>query len=645
MAVKVSVVVPVYNPGPHIDECVASILRQSLPTGEYEAVFVDDGSTDGTGERLDRFAAEHPGVIRVIHIPNSGWPGRPRNIGVDNALGKYVYFVDNDDYIGEEALERLYAFAEKNNSDIVVGKMAGNGRSVPRHLFRRTRERASLDKDPLLAILTPHKLFRREFLGKHHIRFPEGRRRLEDHVFVVKAYFCADVISILSDYVCYYWIRRDDDTNASHDRIDPHGYFANMREVLDIVEEHTEPGAFRDRMLAHWYRNKVLRRVGGQQFISYPRPYRREIVEVLQGITLERFGAGVHRNLRADLRVRSALLRDGDTDQLTALSRAESGIAGAVRLDGLDWEDGAFVLRMTGRLAYRDGSPLTFTREGDRLLWDLPPGVRDSDVITPDDRDVTRELAQSRINVFVRSRSDRSELVVPAKSNVAWQEEGPSVTVSVVGQALLDPLKLAAGAPMGAGVWDVYTQVAACGWESVVRPGGERDASVPERPPPGIVGDPARVMIPFWTTAGNLSLDLDQSARTLVQGLRPDGVDASFDGSSVAVSFAIPDLHCQPGVTANLALELSAEPSGAGGDGDGVRPVSVPAVLAAGGGSAVSGGSATPADRFGARLPYSPAEAGVGPGSWRLVATVGRSTARLPLTLDIAQDGTPTVRK
>jgi glycosyltransferase involved in cell wall biosynthesis len=92
--VKVSVVVPVYNPGAYLEDCVASLLRQSLPTGEYEAIFVDDGSTDGSGARLDRLATEHPELVRVIHIENSGWPGRPRNVGLDTARGDYVLFVD-----------------------------------------------------------------------------------------------------------------------------------------------------------------------------------------------------------------------------------------------------------------------------------------------------------------------------------------------------------------------------------------------------------------------------------------------------------------------------------------------------------------------------------------------------------------------
>jgi glycosyltransferase involved in cell wall biosynthesis len=106
--VKVSVIVPVFDPGARIDRCIESLLGQSLSAGEYEVVFVDDGSTDGTGERLEELAAQYAHVT-TVRIPNSGWPGRPRNVGIDTARGEFVYFVDHDDWIGPEALERLYA--------------------------------------------------------------------------------------------------------------------------------------------------------------------------------------------------------------------------------------------------------------------------------------------------------------------------------------------------------------------------------------------------------------------------------------------------------------------------------------------------------------------------------------------------------
>src|ERR1044071_9409944 len=87
MPVKVSVVVPVYNPGVYIEDCIASLKRQSLPPDEFEVVFVDDGSTDGTPARLDELAAEDTRV-HVIHQENSGWSGKPRNVGIEAARGE-----------------------------------------------------------------------------------------------------------------------------------------------------------------------------------------------------------------------------------------------------------------------------------------------------------------------------------------------------------------------------------------------------------------------------------------------------------------------------------------------------------------------------------------------------------------------------
>ncbi len=188
---KVSVIVPVYNPGADIDPLIDSLLGQTMPAGERELVFVDDGSTDGTGARLDALASEHADV-RVVHTPNSGWPGRPRNVGLDLAGGEFVFFADNDDWLERDALERLYAAATTHRADIVVGKVVGHGRGVP-HIFAADRHGLDARRAPLL-LLTPHKLFRRALLEQHGIRFPEGRTRLEDRLFLVPAYFAAQTL-------------------------------------------------------------------------------------------------------------------------------------------------------------------------------------------------------------------------------------------------------------------------------------------------------------------------------------------------------------------------------------------------------------------------------------------------------------------
>ena len=181
---KVSVIVPVYNPGSDIDELLESLLGQTMPAGELELIFVDDGSTDATPARLDELAAAHRHV-RVQHIPNSGWPGKPRNLGIDMAQGEYVFFADNDDWLEADAIERLHATAVQDRADIVIGKVVGHGKPVPLRIFEANRHAIGFDSDLLLGLLTPAKLFRRRLLDERGLRFPEGRRRLEDHVFVV----------------------------------------------------------------------------------------------------------------------------------------------------------------------------------------------------------------------------------------------------------------------------------------------------------------------------------------------------------------------------------------------------------------------------------------------------------------------------
>ena len=191
---RASVVVPVYNPGRSLHRCVDSLLAQSLPADSVELIFVDDGSTDGSGAWLDEVAARHP-QVRVIHEPNSGWAGRPRNVGLEAATGEFVQFVDQDDMLGPEALERLASYGAEHNADIVIGKVTSNFRGVPHELYRRNVPRCSIKDTPLLRGLTPHKMFRRSFLMDHNLRFPEGRRRLEDQLFVVEAFFATDAVA------------------------------------------------------------------------------------------------------------------------------------------------------------------------------------------------------------------------------------------------------------------------------------------------------------------------------------------------------------------------------------------------------------------------------------------------------------------
>ena len=537
--VKVSVIVPVYNPGMHIDECIASILRQSLPADEYEAIFVDDGSTDGTGERLDLLAAEHANITS-IHIPNSGWPGRPRNVGIEASRGKYVYFVDNDDWITDQALERLYERAERNEADIVVGKEIGHGKGVPRHLFRRNNDDAKLLEAPLLDLLTPHKLFRRVFLDEQGIRFPEGRRRLEDHVFVMKAFFSARRISVLADYPCYHWIKREDASNATDHYADPRAYYENIREILDIVDTHTEPGQARDRFYAHWYRSKGLHRMRGPGWAGPIVPHVRQIYAEVRRLALERFGPGVAAALSTKFRVLSRSVVEDRPDLVRAQAALERGLKAEPTLASIEWADGRLRLGLAATFTYADGTPLAVERRDHRLYWAPPAPLGGDPDILDEDLDVTDELPRTGLAVVLRHRGSVAEYDTVASQSGALDPDGEGeLTISPRGVADVDACTLAVGAPLDAGVWDIFVQVTSCGWGAFHRLACSSKllADVQPLPLPGT----NLTAVPYVTAYGNLSLKIARVRATSAGSPVSTAAASSLDAAGAAEPAGLAD--------------------------------------------------------------------------------------------------------
>lgn len=498
---RVSVVVPVYNPGHLIERCIDSILGQSLAAEEYEAIFVDDGSTDETPGRLDALAARHRNV-RVIHQANSGWPGGPRNVGIDAARGEYIFFLDNDDALGPEALERMHALAVRNDADIVVGKMTGHGRSVARQPFRESRDRATLADSPLVDSLTPHKLFRRAFLVDHGLRFPEGRRRLEDHVFVLNAYFAARVISVLADYVCYYHYARPDRSNASLGPFDPPYYYGFLREVLGIVEAHTEPGPFRDSLLQRFARVELLDRLRGRRFLEHPPEYQAALLAEIRAVIGEHIPPSVDDLLAPHYRIRLTLVRAGRLDLIVAFAEAEARVQGRAHLRLVDWAPRR-VLHLVVEAGVDGGDgPLGFERIGDRLLLRLPSPL---EALVPEK---VRQLPPPRSDpptLTLRRRDDSAEVDVPVtvESRLLEGPDGWVVVVYSIDAALSPACLSPAGRPRDA-TWDVIARIGFLGVtrEAAVEFGADQAARV-RRP---ILGRHRPSMVPFRTGHGDLSL-------------------------------------------------------------------------------------------------------------------------------------------
>jgi poly(ribitol-phosphate) beta-N-acetylglucosaminyltransferase len=530
--IKVSVVVPVYNPGPYLDRCVDSLLDQSLTPEEYEIVFVDDGSTDDSPARLDKLAAEHA-QVRVLHQENSGWPGKPRNVGVEHARGEYVQFVDQDDELAPEALARMYAIGSRNSSDIVLGKVAGTMTS-PSHVFARNVERCTIEDAPLIESVSPHKMFRRAFLLDNQLWFPEGRRRLEDQLFMVQAYLRAKTVSIVGDYACYFWNRREDRGNSSSTRSSMRGYYGNLREVIDAVKEGTEPGEVRNRLLRRFFRIEMMRRLCEPRLLQYSDGYRNEGFRVVRELAFAcfagsdgRFADGeVVAGLPPIMRLRAALLERDRLDGLMELARRCENVRGFATVDDLRWENSALCADIRAGLLHADGSPVVVVQRGGR--YEVDPSLV-SGLSTIDSWDAGDPCGGATAEVRVFHRDTNLWWFAPTTLRATLVPVGSGhqdcYQVVLAGTATFDPRSLAGGAPLEPGRYDMWVAIRSLGLGRAVRltiDGGSRwDGALI----PAVVGNPSRIIVPHRTLPlGQLSLEVDERNQSLAGELAARGI-------------------------------------------------------------------------------------------------------------------------
>ncbi|MEV6164075.1 glycosyltransferase family A protein [Streptomyces sp. NPDC052052] len=516
MPVKVSVVIPVYNPGKYITPCIDSLLQQTLPAGEFEVLFVNDGSTDDTPERLEKLALEHP-HFRVITIPNSGWPGKPRNIGVAEAKGEYVQFVDQDDHLASDALRRLYEMGHRNGSDIVIGKVASNFRGVPHGVFKKNREKCTLRDAPLYDSLTPHKMFRTEFLRKNGIAYPEGKRRLEDQLYMMQAYFPAEVVSILGTYTCYFYSRRDDGKNAGSTRIVPAQYYGNLREVLDVVVANTEPGAYRDLLLRRFYRVEMLSRLSEPAVTRYQPEFFAEMCDAIRQLALDFMGDGVHDGLGPLLRIRSTLLRRDDREGLLRIARFAGSVKASARLEQFSWEpDGRAAVTVTARLVQGDDeSPVKLLRRDGRYF--LHPDNGDGLLAEDELIDVTDDMDGFSAELSLRNRETAVEWPCPATFTTRIEDLGDgSFEVVLRGSGHVSSEAVKGRGRVSRGFWDIWVPLRGLGLVRKARLGADRAPEVDTDCLPASLGSPARAVIPYFTDPhGNLTLDVARRSKKL----------------------------------------------------------------------------------------------------------------------------------
>ncbi|WBB81618.1 glycosyltransferase [Micromonospora sp. WMMD882] len=336
----VTVVTAVYNTMPYLTRCLTSLVEQTIGRDRLEIVAVDDGSTDGSGRELERFARLHPGTVKVLSQSNSGGPAGPSNRALDVATGRYVFFIGSDDYLGPEALERLVAAADRWDADVVLGRMRGvNSRNIHQAIFGSTREEVDLFTSPLPFSLSNTKLFRRELIERHKLRYPEDMPVGSDQPFTIEACYRAKRVSVLADYDYYYAVRRLNARNITY--ASRHLERLRCAEALvGFVAGLIEEGPRRDAVLLRHFAWEVARLLE-DDVLGLDRATQEAVHAGVRALAVRHLTDRIRDGLDIDARVRLGVARHGGVDDLLAVIRqdAELGVPPAVR-DGDRWYAG-----------------------------------------------------------------------------------------------------------------------------------------------------------------------------------------------------------------------------------------------------------------------------------------------------------------
>lgn len=236
---KVSIVVPVYNVQDYLEHCIQSLVKQTYDN--IEIILVDDGSTDNSGVLCDEYATISS-VIRVVHKENGGLSDA-RNAGLLMSTGDYVLFVDSDDYISFNAVEKFMAvlFKQKEDVDVIIGKYICVNEDEINFYENISKETKVIDKfsgesylfhslkKNKFMVTAWSKLYRRDFLLDNKLFFEKGIVH-EDELFTIKMFMKADNV-LLTDLCFYNYVQRLESITTSKKQLN------NARSIRYVVQE------------------------------------------------------------------------------------------------------------------------------------------------------------------------------------------------------------------------------------------------------------------------------------------------------------------------------------------------------------------------------------------------------------------------
>lgn len=260
-----SVIVPVYNVEEYLHVCLNSVIKQNYP--DFEVICIDDASTDSTSEILEYFSKKDSRIKIFRNESNMGL-GYSRNRGLDIAKGKYVLFIDGDDWFSLDAFNRLIPVSEENNLDILIFKSIvyyedssyfGMERYYDMEFMTKFDHKVfthcDVEKRKVLSIPTPvwNKLYLKSFLDENNIRFINDNCINEDNPFTAKAIINANRISVFNEYFYNRRRRSDSLSTLTNERL-----FDIFKIVFLIVDAYLE-----DKEIYEYYKKELLNYIFG----------------------------------------------------------------------------------------------------------------------------------------------------------------------------------------------------------------------------------------------------------------------------------------------------------------------------------------------------------------------------------------------
>lgn len=254
-APAISVIIALYNTEKYIAQCLDSLLKQTMQ--DFEVIVADDCSTDNSAKIVSEIATKFEGRLKLIRLKkNSGFPGLPRNTAMGSARGKYIAFLDSDDFYHPGALEYLYKVAEATNAEIVHAEKYFEYYEKENKIIVNTFQQGPYVEQPTLESenigerimrfinyrtlwWTCNKLFRRDFLIKNNIKFPHITA-WEDLVVCFTCLMNAKIYVRVPEIVYCYRIRQGSLSHKGRDAFEMTSNLIGAIKAMDKVMEKTE---------------------------------------------------------------------------------------------------------------------------------------------------------------------------------------------------------------------------------------------------------------------------------------------------------------------------------------------------------------------------------------------------------------------